>query len=76
MSQPPIDMKNVTAFAEEILKRFGSNPMAAGASREEVLELLNKSLGAADQMLPEEQSRLLRQLVASALQLAQNNKSR
>jgi len=76
MSQPPIDVKNATAFAEEILKRFGSNPVATGVSREEVLELLNNSLGAADQLLPEEQSRMLRQLVASVLQLAQNNKSK
>lgn len=71
MSQPTIDVKNIAAFAEEILKKVGSNPTATGASREEVLELLNTSLGAADQLLPEEQSRLLRQLVASALQLAQ-----
>ena len=76
MSQPPIDAKNVTAIAEEILKRFGSNSIAAGASREEVLELLNNSLRAADQLLPEEQSKLLRQLVTSALQLSQNSKNR
>lgn len=76
MSQPPIDVKNISAFAEEILKKIGSNPTAAGVKREEVLELLNNSLGAADQLLPEEQSRLLRQLVASALQFAQNNKGR
>lgn len=72
MSQPTIDVKNVTAFAEEILKKVGSNPTVTGATREDLLELLNNSLGAADQLLPEEQSRSLRQLIASVLQLTQN----
>lgn len=75
MSQSPIDVKQITSFADEILKKIGSNPSVTGASREDLMELLNNSLGAAEQLLPEEQSRLLRQLVASALQLAQNKQA-
>lgn len=75
MSQPTIDVKQLTTFAEEILKKVGSNPSATGASREELLELLNTSLDAADKSLPEEQSRLLRQLVASALKMAQSKQA-
>mgnify|MGYP000274197107 CR=1 FL=1 len=75
MSQSNIDMKQVTAFAEEILKKIGSSPTASGASREDLLELLNNSLDAADRSLPREQSQMLRQLVASALQLMQNKKA-